>query len=430
MDVKTLLAQSEKLFTDVQAIIGNPQATAEERAKIQPMLDDAKKYKADALILMDIVKEAATLGELAKGASGGSRQNNGDAPAGFKSWGEFLKAVHLAKHGSNRPDPRLKYFTEEAAADVTREEKDMSGESGATGGYLIDEEFRAQLLSVPAETGIVRARATIIPMRSRQIAIPALDQTQSLAAGVPRLFGGLTFHWIGEGELKPASDPRFREVNLVAKKLVGFTRASDELLADAAISLEAFLSSPLGLAGGITWMEEYAFFHGTGVAQPLGIFNSPALLTVRREVSGAVKYADLVAMLVAAMPSAKLTWVISQSVLGDLMNMTDADGRLIWATATEGGSRTLLGLPYRVSEKLPAKGTTGDVLLADFSYYLIGDRQRTTVESTKFEAWQYDKTSWRAVHRVDGQPWLNAPITYQDTTTQISPFVALSSDVS
>ena len=34
------------------------------------------------------------------------------------------------------------------------------------------------------------------------------------------------------------------------------------------------------------------------------------------------------------------------------------------------------------------------------------------------------------IHRVDGQPWLNAPLTYQDTTTQVSPFVALSSDVS
>ena len=53
-------------------------------------------------------------------------------------------------------------------------------------------------------------------------------------------------------------------------------------------------------------------------------------------------------------------------------------------------------------------GTTGDVLLADFSFYLIGDRQSTTVESTKFEAWQYDKTSWRAVHRVDGLQRLHA----------------------
>jgi regulation of enolase protein 1 (concanavalin A-like superfamily) len=30
------------------------------------------------------------------------------------------------------------------------------------------------------------------------------------------------------------------------------------------------------------------------------------------------------------------------------------------------------------------------------------------------------------VHRVDGQPWLNAPLTYQDGTTQVSPFVTLT----
>lgn len=429
MNVKEHLAKAEALFTGVRDILGNESASAEEKAKIPAMLADAKAHKTDALTLMDIEKEAAGLPDLLSGASGGSSKGKAGDPGAFKSWGEFLKAAHLQKH-AHREDSRLKYFEDEAPTPGSREEKDMSGESGASGGYLIPSEFRAQLLSVMGESSIVRPRATIIPMRRRQISIPALDQTQSLAAGVPRWFGGLTFHWIGEGELKPESDPKFREVSLVAKKLVGFTRATDELLDDAAISLEAFLSSPLGLAGGIAWMEDYAFHHGTGVAQPLGIFNSPALLTVRREVSGAVKYQDLVRMLVAAMPSASLIWEVSQTVIGDLMNMVDGDGRLIWATATEGGARTLLGLPYKVSEKLPAKGTTGDVLLADWSYYLIGDRQSTTVESTKFEAWQYDKTSWRAVHRVDGQPWLNAPITYADTTTQVSPFVALSSDVS
>ena len=64
--------------------------------------------------------------------------------------------------------------------------------------------------------------------------------------------------------------------------------------------------------------------------------------------------------------------------------------------------------------------------LADFRYYLIGDRQATTIESTPYtDQWKYDLTSWRAVHRVDGQPWLSAPLTYQDGTVQVSPFVIL-----
>jgi hypothetical protein len=29
------------------------------------------------------------------------------------------------------------------------------------------------------------------------------------------------------------------------------------------------------------------------------------------------------------------------------------------------------------------------------------------------------------VHRVDGRPWLSAPITYRDGVTTVSPFVIL-----
>jgi hypothetical protein len=48
-----------------------------------------------------------------------------------------------------------------------------------------------------------------------------------------------------------------------------------------------------------------------------------------------------------------------------------------------------------------------------------------TIDTSSHERFQYDETSWRAVHRVDGQPWLNAPITLADGSTQISPFVIL-----
>ena len=85
----------------------------------------------------------------------------------------------------------------------------------------------------------------------------------------------------------------------------------------------------------------------------------------------------------------------------------------------------LMGMPVTWTEKLPLLGTQGDILLADWRYYIIGDRQATTIESTKFDRWRFDQTSWRVVHRVDGQPWLSAPLTYADGATTVSPFVIL-----
>ena len=37
-----------------------------------------------------------------------------------------------------------------------------------------------------------------------------------------------------------------------------------------------------------------------------------------------------------------------------------------------------------------------------------------------------NQMTWRVVERVDGQPWLEKPVTLQDASTQVSPFVILN----
>lgn len=428
MNYKETIELAMSKLDEARSITSKADASAEEKAKVPGLMAEAKQLKADADTLATIDREGGALAELAKTA-GTQRTNDAAQAKKFEFWGEFLERVAEAEKGG-RKDGRLVFFKDEEPQGQTRVSKDMSGETGASGGYLIPEEFRAELMAVSAGNAVVRPNATVIPMRRRQISIPALSQTGSLPAGVPRWFGGLRAYWIGEGQTKPSSDAAFREINLAAKKLVVFTRATDELLDDAAISLEAFLSGPLGMAGAIAWMEDYAFFWGNGAAQPLGIFNSPALVTIDRNVTGAVTFNDLVLMMARHKMSRNSRWTFSQTVLPDIMRLKDDNGNLIWVNGVNGAAPTLLGLPYDISEALPPVGTTGDILLADYRFYLIGDRQATTVESTRFEAWQDDKTSWRAVHRVDGQPWLDAPLTLQDGTTTVSPFVTLSSDLS
>jgi len=279
---------------------------------------------------------------------------------------------------------------------------------------------------VMGESSIVRGRATPIRMARRQIDIPVLDQTAT-TAGVPHWFGGMQFYWSEEAAEKTVTDADFRQVSLIAHKLIGYTRASDELVDDAAISLADFISGPLGFAGGVAWMEDYAFLRGTGAGQPLGVINAGATLTVARQAVGTpVQYVDLVNMLEEFLPSARGVWCVTQGALSNLMTIQDPEGHYIWQpNAREGVPQTIFGIPVYFTEKLPTIGNAGDVLLADFRYYLLGDRQATTIESTKFDYWRYDQTSWRVVHRVDGRPWLSSPLTLVDGTETISPFVIL-----
>jgi HK97 family phage major capsid protein len=86
----------------------------------------------------------------------------------------------------------------------------------------------------------------------------------------------------------------------------------------------------------------------------------------------------------------------------------------------------LLGRPAIMTEKLPALGTKGDLILVDPSLYIIGDRQQIEIAASEHVNFLANQMTWRVVERVDGQPWLDKPITLQDNATQVSPFVVLN----
>ena len=422
---KDMLDYSHQLFLEMKAILTNPESTTEERERTPRMLKDAQEWKQRGIQLKEILNAGLDKDTLAaiehKGADG--------TPALFKNWGQFLEKAFQAGNPkfAGQVDSRLIHFRDEAPSSG----KDMSGATGAGGGFLIPAEFRADLQAAIAERSIVRGRATVIPMARRQVDIPVVDQTGTTAA-VPHWFGGMTFYWAEEAGAKTETDAAFRQISLVAHKLIGYTRASDELVDDSAISLAAFLAGPLGMAGGVAWMEDYAFLRGTGAGQPLGVINAGCTIVEGRAAANAVALDDIIDMLEHFLPGGRGVWVASQSVLPSIYTLNGPAGNpsYVWIpNASEKAPGTLFGYPLVFSEKPPALGTRGDIGIYDLSYYLVGDRQATTVESTKYDRWSYDQTSWRVVHRVDGQPWLSTWLTLQDGASTVSPFVILGEAV-
>jgi len=86
----------------------------------------------------------------------------------------------------------------------------------------------------------------------------------------------------------------------------------------------------------------------------------------------------------------------------------------------------LFGIPIVVTEKLPALGTLGDVLLMDLRHYLVGDRQMVEIAYSDHFKFQNNQSAWRFVARVDGQPWVRSAITLADASSTLSPFVGLA----
>jgi len=144
----------------------------------------------------------------------------------------------------------------------------MTTSSGTAGGYTVPIEFLPKLLAAAAEVSIVRSRATIVPMTARTIQVPYLDITNVPTAGQTAFFGGLIAQWTEEALLLNETEPAFRQLELVAHELSGYSLMSNTLLQDNAVGLEAVLTSLFGRA--IGWYEDYAFLNGNGVGKPLG----------------------------------------------------------------------------------------------------------------------------------------------------------------
>lgn len=332
-----------------------------------------------------------------------SRSGSGD-DGGFSRFGEFLHSIKR-----NPLDARLKSGLNEG--------------SDSAGGFLVPEEFRANLLQLVMDRSIVRRFATVYPMASDTLRIPkVLDSSHASSVS-----GGVICYWTQEAGSKTAVEPSFGEVKLIAKKLTGYTYCSDELLGDSGIVLESVLVDIFSKA--ILFYETLAFLRGSGVGQPMGILTSGSFLAIARNTLTDIKLSDLVGMMARLQVNdeTKCIWIASRTCIPKLMTLSVSSvGVLVWLPDAVGGAPgRLLGYPLYFSELLPSLGSQGDIILCDMSRYIIGDRQSLRVDSSPHVRFTTDETAWRFVTRLDGEPWT-------DTTFQpyagdaTSPFVGLT----
>ncbi len=83
--------------------------------------------------------------------------------------------------------------------------------------------------------------------------------------------------------------------------------------------------------------------------------------------------------------------------------------------------------PLICTDKLPALGTQGDLVLVDPTLYVIGDRMAVEVDVSDEYPTVYanNQVAWRVVERVDGQPVFGKTMTAADQKTTFAPFVVL-----
>ncbi len=353
----------------------------------------------------------------------------------------YQKALVQAPEGADRSETKsfADWLVAVQRGDTKRLErvygsrKALAENEGSTGGYLVPPDYAQEILRVATDAAVVRPRARIVPMGGREVNFPVLDYTGS-TAGKPPTLGGVVVNWTEEAGSKTATEPSFKTIKLVYHELSGYTQASNMLRQDAGPTLESLLITLFGEA--IRVYEDWAFLRGTGAGQPLGIFNSPCLLA---EVAASSTFvlsdaAAMLRMFKSSSPTAGV-WVMHPVLIEKLIALADGSGaanNVIWIpNARENLPVSLFGKPVIFSDLMPvlppgtSAATKGGVLLADFSYYLIGQRSGIQIDYSDAPGFLTNQGTWRFMTYVDGQPWLQQAIYLADGVNQVSPFVTL-----
>jgi HK97 family phage major capsid protein len=408
-----------------EAVQGNPIGELVEK-QVGGMLESLTKSVNDAIT--ETIKNVATVQTKSRKNAVPAIFGEGGEGDPKKNFGDFCLAIATKNH------KRLEEIYSAKMADNQGNvihKAAMAEASGSAGGYIVPPDFYQQLLAVIAERTFIRPRAWVQPMASATLQFPYLDVTTAQSAGVSPFFGGVQMYWTEEAQTRTETEPQFKMMELKAHELSGYSVSSNVLLADAAFGLEKFLFILFGQA--IAWFEEYAFLQGNGVGKPVGMLNAGAALSTTRQTANLIQFQDVAKMWGNLLPASwqNAIWVFSPTCVQQLLQLKDGASRAIFISIDQGITKqpnwSLMGRPAIPTEKLPALGTSGDLMLVDPSLYVIGDRMQIEVAASEHVNFLKNQMTWRVVERVDGQPWLEKAITLQDSTTQVSPFVYLHS---
>ncbi len=345
---------------------------------------------------------------------------------GFANFSQFCRSV--ARAGIKEAPEYTKEMT--GWIGYVKAATGMGEIVGSDGGFLVPTEFRNTLLRDSLEASIVRPRATILPMQTNSLKIPVIQETTRAGS----VYGGIIIYRPGEGSSKTASKPKLGQIELNLHKLVGLCYVTDELLEDSPITLAPLLTTMFSEA--IAFQEDDDFINGTGAGMSLGVLNAPCLVKQTKESGQAadtISIENIVKMWSRLKPRSygNSVWLANNDTFPMLATLSldvGTGGSAVGLVQTVAGSPaiTMMGRPLILTEHCQTIGDQGDILLADWRQYLIGNKANgLQVASSIHLKFDQDETAFRFVKRVDGQPWELSARTPRNSTITLGSFVTL-----
>lgn len=442
----TILEQKQRrteILSELQALSKAAELTGgafspEQRAKAESLKAENLAIKAslaaaegDAATRDEIAALAAELGTSAGRVSPAPDfiKPNIKPPEAFKTLGEQLQAIAKAGMTGDHPGSRDNRLTWQNLAPATGA---AQASVPSDGGYLIQKDFSTALLARVNEMSGIKERVRTIPIGpdSDGLKLPAINET-SRATG--SRWGGIQMYWGAENDAATAKKPSFRTMELELKDLIGLAYVSNRLLRDASAVESVFMQ---GFSEETVFMLEDALINGTGAGVPLGVMNSPAIVSVAKETGQAaatVVFENIQKMWsrLWARSRANAVWLINQDVEPQLNSMALAVGTggvpvyLPPGGLSQSPLATLMGRPVLPVEYCATLGTTGDILLVDWSQVVAIEKDMMQADSSIHVRFTTNENTFRFIYRYDAQPVWNSALTPFRGSATKSPYIKL-----
>jgi HK97 family phage major capsid protein len=292
----------------------------------------------------------------------------------------------------------------------------IDGGSGAdaAGGFLVEEDFRAELIE------LLRNQSSVMAMNPRTLPMPNGNLT------IPGFDTGSAASYTGENANISTTEPTFREVTLSAKKLAAIVPVSNDLIRFASVDSDQAIRDDLVQA--MALRMDLAFLRGDGSSNtPTGLLNlaQGANKFNATDVSGtsdlSQKVQDIkndlgkaeLRLLNNNIPMTRPGWIMAPRTAVFLMDLITEQGAKAFPEMENGQLR---GRPYRVSNQVPinlgsSPANESEIYLADFAHVVVGEASQMEVTASETAAYHdgsnvqaafsKDQTVMRAIARHD-----------------------------
>jgi HK97 family phage major capsid protein len=428
ISIQSLREAKAKKVEEARAISGKDDFTAEDQAAFDALMAEAESLEKrieNAIKvqgLSDPADAAPTAADANAGADMGASINRVEVKPVYRNLGEQMLDVRA-----------MTLDTPEGPKARERFQQVVNAASGATtgidseGGFLVETDKASGILETAIQTGVLSSRCTRQPIGANADSFSYLaGDDRDRSAGT---MNGIQVYRKGEADTMVSSGKAtLKERELRVEDMYGLIYVTNRMLRDA-VAMSAYAQRLLRAQ--LAWKLDYEIFQGLGSGQCLGITNSDLPVSVAK-VSGqtakTIVAANVVGMLARFMGNINnAAWFVNQDCLTQFPVMTVGDQPVFipggsFANAPYG---VLFGRPIVPIEFCKTLGTQYDILLADFSEYLLIEKGGVEEAESIHVKFLTDETAFRFITRNNGQPMHDAAVTPLNGTNTLSPFVTL-----